>query len=115
MNNLGDWVSAENKVQFAREHMMELYQLYYRVVDVVDCISINKGCGFGGERRDGAVKGAIYLNPPTRKDACSHAAHIPCYGLPVTASGSICDEYAQKIMIGSTFGAAETKARTSRE
>ena len=76
---------------------------------MVDCISIHKGCGFGGERRNGAVKGAIYLNPPTRKDACSHATHIPCYGLPVTASGSICDEYAQKIMIGSAFGAAETK------
>ena len=82
---------------------------------MVDCISINKGCGFGGERRNGAVKGAIYLNPTTRQDACSQAAHIPCYGLPVTAAGSICDEYAQKIMIGSAFGAAETKARTSRE
>lgn len=34
MTHLGDWMNAENKVQFAREHMMELYQLYYRVVDV---------------------------------------------------------------------------------
>lgn len=34
MSHLGGWVNAENKVQFARDHMMEMYQLYYRVMDV---------------------------------------------------------------------------------